>query len=349
MEDAGFIIHPFLGWAYGQGFPKAHNAARAIDQALGAEGAKVAAGDPVRRIRPGADQNKDGSWEKLDDREYQPGQYAPGSPEGKVWEGWHYGGQALKPALEPIYVGQRPFEAKNGASNILTHGVGAINIDGCRVEASGRRMIIGCYKDTDNNTYSGRLDGSLAGGSKAAGTTELGRWPANLIHDGSAEVVALFPDSAGQIARSSSSETRKNQHTYGEMRRGKDGTDPRGDAGSAARFFNVFAPDPVFYCPKATRNDRDGSKHPTVKPVALIRWLCRLVTPAGGTVLDPFAGSGTTGTAALAEGFEPILIEMHDDYADDIRRRFGLPIADNSNAEIDDLLGVEPEIQALLG
>lgn len=328
MEMAGFVMHPFLGWVYGQGFPKDHDAAMAIDKALGKPGHKAPVGEPVRRLRPGADQNRSGEWEKLEDRTYQPGTYVPGTPEGEQWNGWAYGGQALKPALEPIYVGQKPFSEKNGALNILKHGVGAINIDGCRVAADGA----------------------------------TGRHPANLLHDGSDDVVAMFPQSAGQLARSSSSssssESRKNQHTYGDMRRGAAGTEmePRGDGGSAARFFNAFPldADPVIYQGKATKADRAGSKHPTVKSVRLMRWLCRLVTPPGGTVLDPFAGSGTTGEAARQEGFNCILMEAEEKFCADIRSRFNLDAPSlNFADEFDSLLGIQPdvdlELQDILG
>lgn len=130
---------------------------------------------------------------------------------------------------------------------------------------------------------------------------------------------------------SSSSSSRNDQNVYGAMARGSAGRDPRGDDGSAARFFNSFPPDvpPVLYYPKATKADRQGSKHPTVKPVALMAHLCRLLTPPGGLVLDPFAGSGTTGAAALREGMRPILMERHQQYLLDIRLRFGLPLSDD--------------------
>ena len=124
--------------------------------------------------------------------------------------------------------------------------------------------------DEDRNAYHKGL-----AGSKAVGDTDLGRWPANIIHDGSDEVVAAFP-------------------------------------ANAARFF---------YSAKASKAERQGSKHPTVKPVALMQYLCRLVTPPGGTVLDPFAGTGTTGQAAREEGFNAILIEQEAEYVEDIRRR----------------------------
>lgn len=237
-------------------------------------------------------------------------------------------GTALKPAYEPIILARKPLIG-TVAENVLAHGTGALNIDACRVEGadvSGPRFRHG-------------------GGVVGAGTSyELpdskhplppGRWPANLVHDGSDEVLAAFPDAPGQIAdASSSSDTRKTQHVYGAMKRGSQeasaertyvdegGTNfamklgaRRNDSGSAARFF---------YCAKASKADRAGSKHPTVKPIALMRWLCRLITPPGGSILDPFAGTGTTGAAALAEGFTCILIEREAEYQADIKRRMRL-------------------------
>lgn len=329
MEQAGFIMHPFITWAYGQGFPKAHAADKAIDRELAVEGTKVAIGEPVRRPRPGADQHRTGDWEKLEDRVYQPGQYVPGSPEAAEWEGWAYGAQTLKPAVEPIYVGQKPFSEKNGALNLLKHGVGAMNIDGCRVGTTGatKRGSQAPYALTEDGREDRSENWARTGHEIIA--LNLGRHPANLVHDGSAEVVALFPQSAGQLASVGPANGPKGAlHTYGEYGP-RSQTNPRGDDGSAARFFNALpyaANDdgPIRYQAKASKADRAGSAHPTVKPIELMRWLCRLVTPPGGTVLDPFAGSGTTGAAALLEGFRPILIEMHDQYADDIRRRFDL-------------------------
>jgi len=239
------------------------------------------------------------------------------------FEGWKTGTQSLKPALEPVYFGQKPFSEKTGALNILRHGVGAVNIDGCRVPGGEARPLVVSDRRSGNNTYHDGLQGS-----RADGITDLGRYPANLVHDGSDEVVALFPQSGGQIARSSSSDTRKNQHTYGDMARGSpdEQMDPRGDSGSAARFFNSFPHEgPILCSPKAGKSDRAGSKHATVKPIGLMQHFIRLVTPLGGLVLDPFAGTGTTGQAALNEGMRCILMEAEPEYCRDIRRRFGLP------------------------
>lgn len=338
IEEAGFITHPMIVWAFGSGFPKAHNAARAIDQALGLDGSKAAAGDPVRRLRPGADQHKDGSWEKLADREYQPGAYIPASLEAKEWDGWHYGGQARKPAVEPIFVGQKPFSEKNGALNILKYGVGAVNIDGCRVEQRNKRYFYHpeseCLMMTDGDDIADasqlveEIDRETYGQIAArigAPLPGFGRWPANLIHDGSDEAVALFPDSKGAIAPVRGTEASGKTNTvYGEFA-GRAPSDRRDSLnGSAARFFESypFEDRPVFYFPKAGKADRAGSTHPTVKPIALMRALVRHVTPPGGTVLDPFAGSGTTGEAAKLEGARCILMEREPEYLAFLHNRF---------------------------
>jgi site-specific DNA-methyltransferase (adenine-specific) len=152
---------------------------------------------------------------------------------------------------------------------------------------------------------------------KVAHAESLGRWPANIIHDGSDEVVALFPDSKGQqgdvLGTESSHTGMDGTVCYGEYGRVAFGA--RNDSGSAARFF---------YTAKADSSDRLGSKHPTVKPIDLMQWLCRLITPPGGTVLDPFAGTGTTGEAAWREGMKAVLIEREDEYQADIARRMDL-------------------------
>lgn len=354
MEMAGFVMHPFFGWTYGSGFPKAHNASKAIDKEIGcaeSSGAPKSAAHAgwIERGRmrgaEGDAENHEG-WQRpwMEDSEAVSNaarQYIPGSPEAAQWEGWAYGAQSMKPALEPIYIGQKPFSEKNGALNLLRHGVGALNIDGCRVDLNGG------YKSKPNGrpSHTGLPDGYDP--EIANQPDDRGRHPANLLHDGSPEVVAMFPDSKGQQARSTDA-NRSQVHTYGATSDNGKIYEPRNDSGSAARFFNSFPTepdsgteaehpplesldaDPLFYHAKATKADRAGSKHPTVKPIALMRWLVRLATPPGGTVLDPFGGSGTTGAAARAEGFDCILMEAEDQFVADIRRRFGLvdPSAD---------------------
>jgi DNA modification methylase len=219
------------------------------------------------------------------------------------WNGW---GTALKPAWEPIALGRKPLDrSKTVAANVLQYGTGAINIDGCRVgteESLARPLGYGGIGSAQITAPRGTITGDHS----------LGRWPANIIHDGSEEVLAAFPETApstiGKPRGAASG------HGWGMTATGAE----YDDSGSAARFF---------YTSKADADDRLGSKHPTVKPVDLMQWLCRLVTPKGGTVLDPFAGTGTTGEAAFREGFKAVLIEREAEYQADIRRRMALIMA----------------------
>jgi DNA methylase len=213
----------------------------------------------------------------------------------------------LKPAWEPICLARKPLSEKTVAANVLRWGTGAINVDACRVEGPVPKP---------GNVNPTNLSGSngIYGIDKRASRqaewepSTLGRFPANLCHDGSQMVLDLFP--SARSAGNYPSDSTVGNSVYGK-RNGQQGQ-LYSDSGSAARFF---------YCAKASKHDRAGSKHPTVKPVKLMQWLCRMLTPPGGTVLDPFAGSGTTGAAALLEGFRPILIEREPEYQDDIRKR----------------------------
>lgn len=325
MEQAGFIMHPMHGWVFGSGFPKAHAADKAIDKMLGAAGGFIPEGDPVKRMIPGADQNKDGSWIKDNGREYQPGQYVPATDEAAQWEGWAYGTQTQKPALEPIYLGQKPFSEPTGAANLLKHGVGAVNIDGCRVPVGdGDHGQLRTMQRGDRQP----ADGWGMGATESAPVVRPeGRHPANLLLDGSPEVVALFPDSKGrQGAVRGDEPSGVTKDIYGQFA-GRVPAPVRGDSGSASRFFHAFPPDTdsVIYQSKAGKADRAGSKHPTVKPVALMQYLIRHITPPGGVVLDPFAGTGTTGEAAKREGFDCILMEAEPTYVEFLRKRFPEP------------------------
>ena len=237
--------------------------------------------------------------------------YGQGFPKGHaldpalLGDGWKYGTQTQKPAMEPIYLGQKPYDGKP-VESILKWGVGAFNIEATRVPISPD-----------------------SGGS----SEKQGRYPAHVLHDGSDAVVALFPQSAGQLADASSS-SRKTQSVYGATPGQR-----RGDSGSAARFFNSFPADdfpwPVaFYHSKAGKADRRAElvdrdagerPHPSVKPIGLLRHLVRHICPPGGTVLDPFGGTGTTAEAARLEGCNAVLMEAEPEYIAFLRRRFDLP------------------------
>jgi site-specific DNA-methyltransferase (adenine-specific) len=265
IEDAGFEIRDMIAWVYGSGFPKSLDVSKAIDKAAGAKRDVVGVNENSRpsKRKGGAGFDATVGSEVLGDMLIT----APATPEAQQWDGF---GTALKPSLEPITMARKPLEG-TVAANVLAHGTGGINVDGCRVGTEER------YNPAAGNKANGNsLNMSKIGMPQdAEGQNALGRWPSNLIHDGSDEVVELFPQTVGKT-------------------------------GSAARFF---------YTTKVSKSERgQGSNHPTVKPIALMRYLCRLVTPPGGTVLDPYMGSGTTGKAALLEGFDFIGIEREPNY-----------------------------------
>jgi len=335
IEDAGWEIRDTLMWVYGSGFPKSHDVSKAIDKAAGAKrevvGTYRISGLTPDRKNFGANDRSGGQG-----MGFRPGDIpiaAPATDAARQWEGW---GTALKPAWEPIIMARKPLEG-TVAANVQKWGTGAINVDGCRVGAESHIV-----------------HGKEAGKFQPTGGTTIkdyhsvsGRWPANLIHDGSEEVLELFPEtiSGGNIRRKPSPSSHfgsgSNENVIGTI-------ENHGDSGSAARFF---------YCAKASRAEREagcegmalrdgpsdnyGTKavnltrndlgpnevkraanvHPCVKPLALMRYLVRLVTPPNGTILDPFMGSGTTGMAAKIEGFRFIGIEKEQEYIEIAERR----------------------------
>jgi DNA modification methylase len=324
IEDAGFEIRDQIMWVYGSGFPKSHDVSKAIDKAAGVEREVVGVNAYASR-RPNNGTSETGYGESLGG----PSTTiitAPATEAAQQWQGW---GTALKPAHEPICMARKPLIG-TVAENVLAHGTGAINVDGCRVgteeRTNGGMSSLGVMHDDDWKP-------------REVSSKVTGRWPANLIHDGGDEVVGLFPVTTSHGG---------GKATYGgTFGNGAEVTDKTamqrfaGDTGSAARFF---------YCAKASKRDRDEgcegmeaklpvdgadkwteqdrrrgegvtrqpskNHHPTVKPTDLMRYLCRLVTPPGGTVLDPFTGSGSTGKAAMLEGFDFIGIEMSPEYVE---------------------------------
>jgi site-specific DNA-methyltransferase (adenine-specific) len=304
IEDAGWEIRDTVMWCYGSGFPKSLDVSKAIDRAAGAEREVVA----TVKKKPSASSDCNEGWV----RPWAEGKTtmditAPATSEAQQWQGW---GTALKPAWEPVIMARKPL-AGTVAANVLEHGTGALNVDGCRVEGA-----IGPTYQTGGNgkvgsggVYEGGYRGEWSSADPHPESVRhhaSGRWPANLIHDGSDEVVGLFPQqqsggfSQGMVQHSRALNVAKGV----EAERVRDARAP--DAGSAARFF---------YCAKASKADRgEGNTHPTVKPTDLMRYLCRLVTPPGGIVLDPFMGSGSTGKAAILEGFQFIGIERDAEY-----------------------------------
>lgn len=316
IEDAGWEIRDQAAWCYGSGFPKSHDVSKGIDKAAGATREVISEGAAVKRMIPGADQNKSG-WEKDNGREYVPTVTAPATPEAAEWEGW---GTALKPAWEPICLARKPLIG-TVAQNVLMHGTGAINIDGCRVESDGGSARCGEAPQGRRYTDAGSTNFSALPGPR--GGDPKGRFPANIIHDGSPEVLAAFGEAPGaQRAVGPEHAAKQGTAVYGDYGP-RSQTDPRNDSGSAARFF---------YGAKADADDRLGFTHPTIKPVDLMQWLVRLVTPRGGLVLDPFAGTGTTGEAAWREGMRATLIERDPEYQAFIARRMDLAVRPTERA-----------------
>jgi DNA modification methylase len=352
IEDAGFEIRDQIMWIYGSGFPKSYNISKGIEGTLTNGSASWNKWHELNgELGEAKGQGANGLTKLNASHGNRPEQYAshgslqlePTTLEAKQWEGW---GTALKPAHEPMVLARKPLVG-TVAANVLTYGTGGLNIDGSRV---GSETVV----TTNGKGFAGSFEG---GENDNGGATHQGRWPANVIHDGSDEVVALFPDKAGGGHWSKTKVT-----GYGEFGGGKSeyfGQGEKDGFGSAARFF---------YCAKASKRDRneglDGfevkapayesyrenldakggdtpfagagrsgidlkNHHPTVKPTDLMRYLCRLITPPNGTVLDPFMGSGSTGKAAMYEGFKFIGIEMTDEYLPIAKARIEFAVNDN--------------------
>jgi DNA modification methylase len=420
IEDAGFEIRDVVSWIYGSGFPKSHNVSKAIDKAAGAERGRTKCA-----TFGGSFSDDEGTTygTRINDN--------PATEAAKQWDGW---GTALKPSCEFFTLCRKPLSEKTIAANVLKWGTGGINIDGCRV---------GTEDDLSGGTYGGAFsatrdaDGNLC---KAIGSGDKGRFPANLIHDGSQEVLELFPEtkpkeSAARFFKScefdgldltferakallelwkiknantvdaSSLQPEKLDYTalshaviaaslgdkqlsewkalsipetqtelrslceslitamlsssegswpdqqqdvlipngclvnVAEMKGLTDITTimislPKSDGYAEPVTFNItpmntdrgekVSSPRAFYCPKASKKDRDeGNNHPTVKPTALMAYLCRLITPTGGVVLDPYMGSGSTGKAAVREGFSFIGCELDNDYYEIAKARVG--------------------------
>jgi site-specific DNA-methyltransferase (adenine-specific) len=301
IEDAGFEIRDVVSWIYGSGFPKSLNISKAIDKAAGAEredlGAHPTIGGKGKSFAFCANYN--GARVT-----------APATEAAKQWDGW---GTALKPACEFFTLCRKPLSESTVAKNVLKWGTGGINIDGCRV---GTDEKITCTQGQSSNQQSGAMySGKDQRNKKEFQQNPQGRFPANLIHDGSQEVLDLFPEtkSAGKARAGGEADQGGSGGLLGVGNHQGNGMRYGDNGGSAARFF---------YCPKASKKDRNegceklekGNNHATVKPNALMAYLCRLITPPNGVVLDPYMGSGSTGKAAVREGFSFVGIELDEDY-----------------------------------
>jgi site-specific DNA-methyltransferase (adenine-specific) len=327
IEDAGFEMRDSIAWLYGSGFPKSMDVSKAIDKAAGAEreviGNYVA---PDGKARTGGNTFSIGKEPDGREEEKIP---APATPDAIKWQGW---GTALKPAFEPVVVARKPFKG-TVAGNVLEWGVGGLNIDGSRIGTEPIERGRAGRNKTGGNIFG---DGLQPQGFESA----TGRWPANIILDPyTAELldeqsgVSKSPDKNFDYVRS----TTPPGYELGRAKAGRVVEAVNyGDSGGASRFF---------YIAKASKRDRNeglgelpevqaGSMsggedmrvgkptnhpmrqnfHPTVKPTSLMEYLIKLVTPEGGTVLDPFTGSGSTGKAALLNGFQFIGIELTEEY-----------------------------------
>ena len=302
IEDAGFDIRDQIMWLYGSGFPKSLNLGKSVDKKLGNE--RIGTGQTKTHSNKGMPQAEErtaigaGAFGQEVEEEITVGT--------SEWEGW---GTALKPAHEPIVLARKPLSENSIVANVLKHRTGGIHIDACRVE--------GEKQTRDSNPV---MNGGKYAQNENADREEItpdtkGRFPSNVMHDGSEEVLKVFPSTSKSAGGGGVKITGKN--VYGKYNgREYDKTIGYGDEGSVARYF---------YCPKTSKAEKGkDNNHPTVKPLKLMKYLCRLITPKGGTVLDPFMGSGSTGIAAKDEGFDFIGIEREKEYFEIAERRISI-------------------------
>lgn len=328
IEDAGFEIRDSLHWIYGSGFPKSHDVSKAIDKAKGAQRERVGS-QPDRWTGRGAVMNFATDRPQTD----IPVLGGPATEDAAIWSGW---GTALKPAHEPIVLARKPL-AGPVAATVLEFGTGALNVDACRIEADEDyrekcASVVGLASNRNGATL-----GEWAG-VREDSAHPAGRWPTNIILGHGENCVdggACEPgcpvaemDAQSGVRTSGSNCVRRKAGSFmehGGLGKAGDVQTTYGDSGGASRYFPTFR-----YEAKAPKSERprlaDGTVHTTVKPLALMRWLVRLVTPPNGTVLDPFAGSGTTLEAAVTEGFHAIGVELLPEHADLCVQRLSKPI-----------------------
>ena len=339
VEDSGFEIRDSIAWLYGSGFPKSLDVSKAIDKAAGAEREVVGKRNRDLNWRGIEDPDSDryastranapaGSEQgHITERARMVPVTAPATAEARAWQGW---GTALKPAFEPIVVARKPLGEKTVAANVLAHGTGALNIDATRVVTTDKLSggaNTAMTRDTRQDGWArpwmddhATRDAAAARSRQNTARAEsLGRWPANVLLD-------------GEMADELDAQTGVSVSRIGKPRRADPGEGwgmthsgaEYADAGGASRFFPVFR-----YEAKAATSERptvNGVAHPTVKPIDLMRWLVRLVTPDGGLVLDPFAGSGTTAEACIHEHMRCITIEREAEYLPLVLARLSKPM-----------------------
>ena len=315
IEDAGFEIRDQVMWLYGSGFPKSMNVGKALDKKLGNE--RESLGTKLKK----AGDMRGGNYVKGGDYKSIELEITKGNTE---WEGW---GTALKPAHEPLVLARKPLSEKSVVDNVLKHRTGGINIDECRVEGNDakypdsnpvmnsgkyaqnenakRKTVVRKSRD-ENGVWTNDNSGMKAEGSEYADADPRGRFPSNVMHDGSDSIKELFEDKSRYFYCAKTSKAERNQgldnFPIKQTQGGGGGIgDYKDDVNSASgKFGSEKAP--------------SKNTHPTVKPIKLMKYLCRLITPKGGTVLDPFMGSGSTGMAAKEENFEFVGIEKEEQY-----------------------------------
>ncbi len=290
IEDAGFEIRDQIQWLYGSGFPKSHDVSKAIDKAKGAERTDLGPSTFANKGRTATHNSMSGAGtDSLNERIT-----APATPLAKQWQGF---GTALKPANEPICIARKPLEG-TVAQNVEKWGVGGLNIDGSRIAGK---------LDGDPNRFKKTDGGWFAKFHDAPVVRNEGRWPANLILDEVAAEMLGEPSRFFYVAKASKSERNAGLEGMPKVtaRSGMGGEMPVDDDGKDRDRFSVT----------------QANHHPTVKPVKLMEYLIKLVTPPNGTVLDPFMGSGSTGVACKNLGFNFIGSEMNAEYFEIAQRR----------------------------
>jgi hypothetical protein len=330
VEDAGFELRDSIAWIYGSGFPKSLDVSKAIEKKLGVQpiGKKPAYGAIASKKLI-----EERGWNNIENALIMPDTQ---TEEGKQWAGW---GTALKPAFEPVVVGRKPFgKGVTVAENVLAWGVGGLNIDGSRISTNGEKIaefgtptksVGGLLNNTGQPMDEEKLRASYDK------TNTMGRWPANVILD---EVTAGLLDEQTGVSVSRTGVNPEFGRKGGIM----GVKTPRHDAGTPTGHNDTGGASRFFYQAKASKRDRNegleglesrGNRinapredenakhstvkqnfHPTVKPTQLMRYLIKLVTPEGGTVLDPFTGSGSTGKAALLDGYKFVGVELTAEY-----------------------------------
>ena len=318
-ELAGWEPRDKIYHAFGSGFPKSLNIGKAVDKLQGNEREDLGMDESraKRLVNQMEHSNPTGTW--------RAGKRTVNITKGSSpFEGW---GTALKPSIEEWWLFRKPLSEKTVAENVLKYGTGGLNIDGCRVGTEERPHI----KSRKDKSLDGEVYGSGINGSRSLGTFSQGRFPSHLILDGSDEVRECFPETSSGAMNG----VYKNTMMKGKpgIRDGKEillQQEP--SSGSASRFFKScpfddedFEAQRLIYIAKASKQDRgEDNSHPTVKPFRLMQYLCRLITPPKGIILDPFMGSGSTGKGAVEEGFEFIGIDEEFEYVKISEKRISL-------------------------